>query len=169
MSCTYTEISLTRNETSVFFFLVCFRVASLTEGLTDVCVCFVKWCYSVLLHWCNAMDDFLIFTSAIQNHCPETGQCGLLMYINEMCSMVVFWSWFMIGLNCISQISETVDLHHSQMCGFVWSRNLLWGAHWPLAMVNLLAWSKAFHVKFSFCWNFFECTHSNGFRLLPCW
>lgn len=38
MSCTYTKISLTHNETSVFFSCV-LRFASMTEGLTDVCVC----------------------------------------------------------------------------------------------------------------------------------
>lgn len=38
MSCTYTKISLTLNETSVFFSCV-LRFASMTEGLTDVCVC----------------------------------------------------------------------------------------------------------------------------------
>ena len=130
-----------------FFFFVFFCVlsfASMTERLTDVYVCidcYAKWlkCYSVLLHWYNEMDDFFffcffVFTSEIQNHCPETGQCGLLMYINEICSMVVFWSWFLIDLNRISRISEAVDVSRSQMCGFVWSRSPLWGgAHWPVS------------------------------------
>lgn len=39
MSCTYTKISLTRNETSVVFFSCVLRFASMTERLTDVCVC----------------------------------------------------------------------------------------------------------------------------------
>lgn len=62
MSCTYTKISLTRNETSVFFPCL-LRFASMTEGLTDVCVCIdcsakrLK-CFSVLLHWYNETDHF---------------------------------------------------------------------------------------------------------------
>lgn len=58
----------------------------------------------------------------------------------------------MIGLNCISQISETCQ---SRTCGFLSSRNpegwgMGFGGGFPgsLAMVNLLAWSKVFHVKF---------------------
>lgn len=66
MSCTYTKISLTHNETSVCLFFPCvLRFASMTEGLTDACVCvdcLATWfkCYIVLLRWYNEMDDFYI-------------------------------------------------------------------------------------------------------------
>ena len=155
LSCTYTKISLTRNETSVFLCFVCLGLQVwLKRWLMSVYALIVKqtkWlkCYSVLLHWCNEMDDFffLIFTSEIKNHCPETGQCGLLMYNNEMCSIVVFWSWFMIGFNCKSPISETLmfaavpfvvlfeaEIHFGVLTG-------------QSATVNLLAWSKVFYVS----------------------
>lgn len=154
MSCTYTKISLTRNETSVFFFLVCLGLQVWLKGwLMSVYALIVK-----LNDWsateCCCTDVmklrtffFFFFTSEILSR-PETGQCGLLMYINELCSMVVFWSWFMIGLNAIRQISEAVDVCCSQMCGFVrspdaplWGEGVLTG---PSATVNLLAWSKVF-------------------------
>lgn len=91
-------------------------------------------CCTDIMKWMIFFFCFFVFTSEIQNHCPETGQCGLLMYINEICSMVVFWSWFLIDLNRISRISEAVDVSRSQMCGFVWSRSPLWGgAHWPVS------------------------------------
>lgn len=130
----YKDITNTQWDISCFF-LVCLGLQVWLKGwLMSVYALIVKqhdWSATVCC--CTDVMKWMIFTSETLNHCPGTGQCGLLMYINEMCSMVVFWSWFIIGLNCISRISETVDVRRSQMCGFVWSRNPLWGAHWPVS------------------------------------
>lgn len=64
----------------------------------------------------------------------------------------------MIGLNRISQISETVA---AVRCVVLFEAEVHFGVP-PgfLATVNLLAWSKVFHVKFYLL--------SDGFRTLSC-
>lgn len=57
-----------------------------------------------------------------------------------ICFMVVFWTWFTIGLHRISQISDSCRI---QMCGFVWSRKSSLGCS--------LAFCFFFSVLFLFC------------------
>lgn len=156
MSCTYTKTSLTRNETSVFF-LVCLGLQVWLKGwLMSVYALIVKqndWsaamcCCTDVMKWMI----YLIFTSEIQNHCPQTGQCDLLMYNNELCSMVVFWSWFIIGLNCISHIRNRQCPPQSDVCFCLKPRSTLGVLAGLIGTVNLLAWSKVFHVKFLSHW-----------------
>lgn len=151
----------------IFFFLVWLGLQVWLKGwLTSVYALIVKqndW--SATLCCCTDVMKWRIFTSEIQNHCPETGQCGLLMYINQMCSMVVFWSWFIIGLNCI-RYQKLISTR--QMCGFVWSLNTLWGAHWPISQVEPASLVQSFHVKFNLSfWNVWVCW-LNGLRTLSC-
>lgn len=86
MSCTYTKISLTRKETSFFFFFFPFCAYCKYDWRVDWCLR-MHWLFSKMievlqLHWRNEMDN-LIFTAEILNYCPENGRSGLLMYINE--------------------------------------------------------------------------------------
>ena len=92
---------------------------------------------------------WMIFDFYIRDCRPETGQCGPLMYINEMCSMVVFWSWFIIGLNRNqSDIRNCWCTPQSDVWFCLKPKSTLGRSLACLAAVNLLAWSKVFHVKF---------------------
>lgn len=106
----YKDITNTQWDIKFFFFSLCAYVCK-NDWLVDWCLC-MHWLLSkmigvlqfavalIIMKWL-----ILIFTSEIQNHCPKTGQCSPLMYINEMCTMVVFWSW-LIGLNVSVKISN---------------------------------------------------------------
>lgn len=122
----------------------------------------------MLLHWHNEMDDFFFWFlhQRFRIAVLKRGQWGLLMYINEMCSMVVFWSWFIIWLKLYqSDIRNCWCTPQSRCVVFFFflfeARKIHFGVlTGPSATVNLLAWSKVFHVKFyllSF-WNVFGST-----------
>lgn len=46
-------------------------------------------CGTDAMRWMTFFFFFFFFTSEIQNHCPGTGRCGLLMYSN-----VSHWYFF---------------------------------------------------------------------------
>lgn len=97
MSCTYTKISLTRNETVVFPPLCAYNCKN--EGFTDVSVLIVKqmgWSATVCCctDW-NKLDDF----SAETPNRPKTGQCGPLMYVHKNVCFSGIFILVMVGTN----------------------------------------------------------------------
>lgn len=99
----------------------------MTEGLTDLSVYALIVKQSATVCCCTDVMKWmicfvLISTSEIQiHHCPESGQCGLLMYLNEMCSMVVFLILVHDRLKPLSVRYPKLLMYAavSQMCGFV--------------------------------------------------
>lgn len=103
------------------------------------------------------MDDFWFLHQRFGNHCPETGRCGLLMYINEICSMVVFFffsSFLFIDPGSFNWLIKSYqsDIRNrwrtpQSDVWFCLTPKIHFGGCSP-AKVSLLAWSKVFHVKF---------------------
>lgn len=97
-----TKKSLTRNETSVFSCVL--RFASMTELKVDWCL-LEQNDWNATVCFCTALIWFL---HQILIHCPDAGQWCILMYINEMCSLVVFdpGSWFGLIPYCFMPSSD---------------------------------------------------------------
>lgn len=125
-------------------------------------------CCIDVMKWMMIFLNF-ISTAETLNRCPETGQCGPLMYINEMCSMSVFsfslsaqiWSSFR---NCWCTLQS-----HAWFCLSL--KSTLGRPLACLATENPLAWSNiSWCVQSPFL--FFAWTDSalttDGFRTFSC-
>lgn len=139
MSCMYIYKDITNTQWDIsfvlfLFFLVCLGLQVWLKAF-DWCLCMhwllkqnnlkVLQCAAALMQRDGRLFFFL--TSEIQNHCPGTGRCGLLMYSN-----VSHWSFLNLIHDWLKIApSDTRSRRRSQMCGLVWIRSPLWGSPWP--------------------------------------